>query len=96
MSGMPVWGKVMPSLAAQLEPHDAYVDLTVVGYSVWWRDEDGIKWSGRMPRGEVDQVVRHLNLSYYPTTFWHAPLYDWQRLLDAALQDPLERDLDME
>lgn len=89
----------MPSLAEQLVKHEAYVELAVIGYSIWWRDEDSVKWSGRMPKGEVDQVLRHLNDAYYPTTFWQAPVYHWQRLVDAALQDPLTGmvdDLDFE
>lgn len=89
-------GNAMPDLSAQLEPHDAYVDLQVVGHSVWWREGDCIKWSGRMPRAEVDQVLRHLNLSYYPITFWRAPVYHWERLVEAAIGAPLGDDAEQD
>lgn len=74
----------MPDLQAQLEQHEDYIELPVLGYSVWWRDEEGIKWSGRMPRHEVEMVVHHLNQSYYPVTFWHTPVYRWAHLITAA------------
>lgn len=71
----------MPDLHAQLQPHEDYVELAVSGYSVWWRDDEGVKWSGHMPRRDVDKVVRHLNRSYYPIAFWRTPVYRWERLL---------------
>lgn len=80
----------MPDLTAQLELHEGYIELPVIGYSVWWRDEDTIKCSGRMPLSEVDQVLSHLNQSYYPLTFWRAPVYQWEQLVEAALGDPLD------
>lgn len=80
----------MPDLTAQLEPHDGYVELPVIGYSVWWRDEDEVRCSGRMPLAEVDQTLRHLNHAYYPLTFWPAPVYEWERLIEAALDDPFD------
>lgn len=72
----------MPDLHAQLQRHDGYVELPVLAYSVWWRDDEGVKWSGRMPGQEADLVVRHLNQSYHPITFWRTPVYRWRALID--------------
>lgn len=80
----------MPDFTAQLEPHEGYVELPLIGYSVWWRDGDEVKCSGRMPRHEVDQVLRHMNESYYPLTFWQSPVYHWERLIEAVLEGPSE------
>ncbi len=74
----------MPDLRAQLQAHDGYVDMPVLGYAVWWRDDEGVKTSGRMPLQEVDLVVRHLNDSYHPVTFWRTPVYHWHCLVESA------------
>lgn len=74
----------MPDLSAQLRPHDDYTELPVIGYAVWWRDDDGLKWSGRMPRREVGMVVGYLNLTHYPITFWRTPVYHWECLMPAG------------
>lgn len=70
----------MPDLEAQYRRHDEYVELPIIGHTVWWREPDGLQWAGRLPQRDADMVVAQLR-ALAGDGFWKAPLYHWDLLL---------------
>ncbi len=70
----------MPDSEAQYRRHEEYVDLPVIGYTVWWHEAKGLQWAGRMPERHADMVVAQLRI-IAGAGYWKAPLYHWDLLL---------------